>query len=107
MGTDMTIDISQGTCTMKYSPRVQEHLAARHPGLVKDVRGIGLMWGLELNRAGAEAVRSALDKGLVINCTAGKVLRFLPPLIVGRAEVDEACQILDAVLTALAPAKEE
>ena len=33
MGTDVTIDISQGTCTMKYSPKVQEHLAARHPGI--------------------------------------------------------------------------
>ena len=36
MGTDVTIDISQGTCTMKYSPKVQEHLAARHPG-IKDI----------------------------------------------------------------------
>ena len=35
MGTDLTIDISQGTCTMKYSPRVQEHMAARHPGLTE------------------------------------------------------------------------
>ncbi len=33
MGTDVTIDISQGTCTMKYSPKVQEHLAGRHPGI--------------------------------------------------------------------------
>jgi glycine dehydrogenase subunit 2 len=33
MGTDVTIDISQGTCTMKYSPKVQEHIAARHPGI--------------------------------------------------------------------------
>src|SRR5208283_2013473 len=36
LGTDVTIDISQGTCTMKYSPKVQEHLAARHPG-IKDI----------------------------------------------------------------------
>jgi glycine dehydrogenase subunit 2 len=36
MGTDVTIDISQGTCTMKYSPKVQEHIAARHPG-IRDV----------------------------------------------------------------------
>src|SRR5712691_1515788 len=33
MGTDVTIDISEGTCTMKYSPKVQEHIAARHPGI--------------------------------------------------------------------------
>src|SRR3989304_7898957 len=35
MGTDVTIDISQGTCTMKYSPKVQEHIAARHPGMTE------------------------------------------------------------------------
>ncbi|MBI81852.1 MAG: glycine dehydrogenase subunit 2 [Planctomycetaceae bacterium] len=35
MGTDVTIDISQGTCTMKYSPKVQEHIASRHPGMVE------------------------------------------------------------------------
>lgn len=35
MGTDVNIDISQGTCTMKYSPKVQEHMAARHPGIVE------------------------------------------------------------------------
>ena len=35
MGTDVTIDISQGTCTMKYSPKVQEHLASRHPGITE------------------------------------------------------------------------
>ena len=33
LGTDVTIDISEGTCTMKYSPKVQEHIAARHPGI--------------------------------------------------------------------------
>jgi glycine dehydrogenase subunit 2 len=36
LGTDVTIDISEGTCTMKYSPKVQEHLASRHPG-IKDI----------------------------------------------------------------------
>ena len=35
MGTDVTIDISQGTCTMKYSPKVQEHIATRHPGMAE------------------------------------------------------------------------
>ena len=34
MGCDMTVDISEGTCTMKYSPKVQEHLCANHPGIV-------------------------------------------------------------------------
>jgi acetylornithine/succinyldiaminopimelate/putrescine aminotransferase len=39
-----------------------------------------------------------MERGLLINCTVGKVLRFVPPLIVSRAEVDEAVAILDEVL---------
>lgn len=93
--------------TGEYFGKKLSELGTKHPSLVKAVRGLGLMWGLELDRPGAEAVSLALKKGLVINCTAGKVLRLLPPLIVGRPEVDEACQILDAVLSALESPKEE
>lgn len=92
--------------TGEYFGKKLAELGEKHPGLVKAVRGLGLMWGMELSHSGPEAVRAALGKGLVINCTAGKVLRFLPPLIVGRSEVDEACQILDAVLAALERSKE-
>ncbi len=76
-------------------------VAEAHPGLVREVRGLGLMWGMELADQGPAAVRQALAQGLVINCTAGNVLRFLPPLIITEKETDEAVRILDNVLTAL------
>lgn len=61
---------------------------------VKDIRGKGLMLGIELDRPCPELVRMALDKRLLINVTAGSVIRLLPPLILSR---DEAERILDTV----------
>lgn len=64
------------------------------PG-VTEVRGRGLMIGIELDRPCAELVRRALDQGLLINVTRDKVVRLLPPLIIGQAEAD---QLLDGVI---------
>ena len=63
-----------------------------------DVRGVGLMWGMEVKEHGPEIVKKALESGLVINCTAGQVLRFLPALIVTRQAIDSMIKILDKVL---------
>ncbi|HSM69572.1 MAG TPA: acetylornithine transaminase, partial [Xanthomonadales bacterium] len=65
---------------------------------IKEVRGRGLIVGMELTIEGGPLVNAALERGLLINCTVGKVLRFVPPLIVSRAEIDEAMQILDEIL---------
>ncbi len=62
------------------------------------VKGRGLMLGLELDRECKELVVRALEKGLVINCTAGKVLRFLPPLIVDKEHIDLAVKILKEII---------
>ncbi len=62
------------------------------------VRGLGLMWGMELDRPARPIVEACLTEGLVINVTAERVLRFLPPLVISRAEVDEGCAILEQVL---------
>ncbi len=70
----------------------------RYP-FIKTVRGRGLILGMELDFAGAEIVHKALQRGLLINCTADKVLRFLPPLIVTREEIDEGLDILDEILS--------
>ena len=56
------------------------------------VRGMGLMLGIELDRPCAELVQRALDVGLLINVTADKIVRLLPPLIINR---DEAQQLID------------
>ena len=63
-----------------------------------EVRGKGLMVGVDTGRDCSEIVRSALGRGLLINCTAGTVLRFLPPLIVKEEHVDMAVEILREVL---------
>lgn len=67
--------------------------------VVTQVRGRGLMAGIELSGDGAAYARAALDAGLVINCTHGNVLRLLPPFIVTEVEIDRACQILRSVLS--------
>ncbi len=66
---------------------------------VREVRGHGLMLGMELEIDGAPLVQRALELGLLINCTVGKVLRFVPPLTVGREEIDRALEILRRVLS--------
>jgi acetylornithine/N-succinyldiaminopimelate aminotransferase len=65
---------------------------------IKEVRGRGLMLGMELTVPGAEIVSEALRRGLLLNCTVGNVLRFVPPLIVTREELDEGLAILDGIL---------
>jgi acetylornithine/N-succinyldiaminopimelate aminotransferase len=65
---------------------------------IKEVRGRGLIIGMELTIEGGGLVNAAMERGLLINCTVGKVLRFVPPLIVSQAEIDEAMAILDEVL---------
>jgi predicted acetylornithine/succinylornithine family transaminase len=65
---------------------------------IKEVRGKGLILGAELDREGAAIVETCLKEGLLINCTVGKVLRFLPPLIVTKAEIDEGFSIMEKVL---------
>ncbi|MEW6094939.1 MAG: aspartate aminotransferase family protein [bacterium] len=65
---------------------------------IKEVRGKGLMVGMELETAGGSIVDACLQQGLIINCTVEKVLRFLPPLITTKQNVDKAIEILDKVL---------
>ncbi|MCD8536608.1 MAG: aspartate aminotransferase family protein [Burkholderiaceae bacterium] len=62
---------------------------------VTEVRGRGLMIGIELNRPCAELVRQALEEGLLINVTRDKVVRILPPLIISEQEANE---LLDGVI---------
>ncbi len=72
-------------------------LATRH-AVIKEVRGRGLMQAIELQVPGADLVADMRDNGLLVNCTANTVLRFIPPLIVTREEIDEMIHILDAAL---------
>lgn len=69
-----------------------------NPGIV-DIRGIGLMIGVELDRPCAELVQRASDRGLLINVTADRVVRLLPPLILSEAEAAELVDIVSGVIT--------
>jgi len=73
-------------------------LADRHPDAVAEVRGAGLIAGLDLKNDASAVVNAALERGLLVNRTSTTVIRMLPPYIVTTAEVDEALDILDAVL---------
>ncbi|MGH7856970.1 MAG: aminotransferase class III-fold pyridoxal phosphate-dependent enzyme, partial [Candidatus Binatia bacterium] len=63
--------------------------------MIRDVRGRGLILGAELDRPGRPLVAAALEAGLVINCTADKVIRFLPPLVLGPEDVDRGLELLE------------
>jgi acetylornithine/N-succinyldiaminopimelate aminotransferase len=72
-------------------------LKDRHSS-VEDVRGIGLLLGMKLKTDGDAVVISCMDKGFLINCIQGNILRFVPPLIIDREEIDALVLCLDEVL---------
>ncbi len=76
-----------------------EKLQQKYPQLIRDVRGQGLILGAELTIPGRDIVNAALAQGVIINCTVGKVLRFIPPLIITEEQVDEVLKVLDEVLS--------
>ncbi len=75
-----------------------EGLKERFP-FITEVRGIGLLIGAQLSIPGADIVKKALERGLLINVAQERVLRFVPPLIVTREEIDLMIGILEGILT--------
>ncbi|MFH1623652.1 MAG: acetylornithine transaminase [Pseudomonadota bacterium] len=73
-------------------------LREKYP-FIKDLKGKGLIVGMELEFDGGDVVKACLGKGLLINCTMARILRFLPPLIVTKGEVDAMVKILDEVFS--------
>jgi acetylornithine/N-succinyldiaminopimelate aminotransferase len=75
-------------------------LKAQLAGLseIKDIRGQGLMIGMELSRPCVDLVRQALEKGLLINVTSDKVVRLLPPLVIKRAEAEQVVSTLSSIV---------
>jgi acetylornithine/N-succinyldiaminopimelate aminotransferase len=69
--------------------------------VIKEVRGLGLMWGLELAQEGADVVTACRERGLLVNCTQGNVLRLLPPLVVLPHDIDQGLEILKEALPAV------
>jgi acetylornithine/succinyldiaminopimelate/putrescine aminotransferase len=75
-------------------------LKQRQP-IVADVRGAGLMWGIELTCDATAAANTALERGVLVNRTANTVIRLLPPLTIAEHELDAGLQILEQVLAEL------
>lgn len=75
-----------------------EEIAEKHCDIVKEVRGIGLMQGMELNEAAAPYIAKAIDMGLLLVGAGKNVIRFVPSLIVSGKDIDKAMDILDKAL---------
>lgn len=82
----------------RYFKAALEDLRKKYPKLIMDVRGEGLLLGMEISVDGRGIVNACLSKGFIINCTAGNVLRFVPPLIVKAAEIDALLAVLEPIL---------
>jgi acetylornithine/succinyldiaminopimelate/putrescine aminotransferase len=81
--------------------RLQALKAAR-PAVVTEVRGAGLIAGIEVTVDALAVVNAALERGLIINRTSGTVLRLLPPYVVTTEDIDRAIDVLDQALGAVA-----
>ena len=75
-------------------------LQEKYPDKVTDVRGCGLMLGMEVAGEGKQIVESCLANNVIVNCTAGNVIRIVPPLIISREEIDIVVAALDKALAA-------
>jgi acetylornithine/N-succinyldiaminopimelate aminotransferase len=71
---------------------------AKHFGFIREIRGFGLMIGVELDMPGKQIVLDAMEEGVLINCTHETVLRLLPPYILTEQDVDRAITVLNKVL---------
>ena len=75
-------------------------LQEKYPDKVTDVRGCGLMLGMEVAGEGKPIVESCLANNVIVNCTAGNVIRIVPPLIINKEEIDIVVAALDKALAA-------
>lgn len=78
----------------KYFKNLLCEFASEFSEIITEVRGTGLMLGIQVRSKAAELMQEAFKQGLIFNIAGGNVLRFVPPLIVTRAEIDEAIEKL-------------
>jgi len=82
----------------KYMMGELKKLQSEFPEIILDIRGQGLLIGVELNRDCSDIVKGCLKNGVLINCTAGNTLRFAPPLIIRQEHIDKVMDVLGDVL---------
>ena len=86
-----------------FRQQMRDVIAAKHPSAVKEVRGLGMIDGIELNHPSGQPIVDLCfkDSKVLINNTAGNVLRFVPPLIVTEEEIDIVIKAVDDAMTKL------
>jgi predicted acetylornithine/succinylornithine family transaminase len=89
--------LDQCTRMSEYFKERLVSLKEEFPSLIVEIRGLGLLIGMELTRNCEPIVKACLEMGVLINCAAGNVLRFMPPLIVQKKDIDHLVDILDKV----------
>jgi len=89
-------------CTVmgKYLHKHLLSLKKKYP-FITDVRGKGLIWGIELSIDGDAVQREFLKEGIILNCTKGKILRLVPPLVIGTEEIDIFHEMADRIFEKL------
>jgi len=92
--------VSQGRRAGQYFREKLLELKKRH-SIIVDVRGLGLLLGMKLNVSGQSLVRQCMQRGFLINCIQENILRFIPPLIINKEEIDALVDCLDELLSEL------
>ncbi len=98
-----TLNILLGEGIIKHCEKMGEYLHKQLLSLkntypfITEVRGKGLIWGIELSMDGDPIQKEFLKEGVILNCTKGNVLRLVPPLIIGTEEIDVLVQIADQI----------
>jgi acetylornithine/N-succinyldiaminopimelate aminotransferase len=85
----------------EYMKERLKNLREKFPTFISDTRGLGLLLGMELTRDCNSIVKACLEMGVLINCTTGNVLRFIPPLIVQKKDIDHLINVLEKALERL------
>lgn len=76
-----------------------QELAKKYPNIISDVRGKGLLLGIEVTCPNAEIVKKAMEHGLILISAGSNVVRFVPPLIIQKEHVDKCCSILEDIFS--------
>ncbi len=110
-GSPLVCKAALGVIKVIYAEKIMKNVKIQGPYLVgrleelkskydiiKEVRGLGLMIGVELTIDGAAIVKECFNRGLIINCTQGNVLRIMPALNVTRRQINKAVYILDGAI---------
>lgn len=88
--------VKKGAETGVYFKAQLATLKEKYP-VIEDVRGKGLLLGMKISAEGAPVVQKCLEKGFLINCIQGNILRFIPPLTISTEEIDELICCLDEI----------